>query len=157
MQLGAVDVIIIISHPILGSIVAYLLFKQWTSLKKIRIGTIDSEHLTRIRHQHQNNGRLLGNLVGVTILLAIAVEAYRGIVLDVPLSGLISLHGWLGIILFIGAIGMRRTGSRISKEIKVGKDVGEQKRTHSKLGGAMMLLLVIIVFLGFLRLLQVLG
>ena len=83
-------------------------------------------------------------------------EAYRGMVLD-ALSELISLHGWLGIILFMGAIGMRRTGTRISKEIQVGKDVGEQKRTHSKLGGALMLLLVIIVFLGFLRLLQVLG
>ena len=95
--------------------------------------------------------------MGATILLAVAVEAYRGMVLDVPLSGLISLHGWLGVILFLGAMGMRRTGSRISEEIQVGNYTGEQKRTHSKLGGAMMMLLVIIVFLGFLRLLQVLG
>ena len=157
MQLGVVDVIIIISHPILGSIVAYLLYKQWTSLKKFTSSSFDSDHLIRIRLQHEKNGKLLGSLVGVTILLAIVAEAYRGIVLDVPLSGLISLHGWLGIILFLGAIGMRKTGTRISEENQVGKDTREQKRTHSKLGGAMMVLLVIIVFLGFLRLLQVLG
>ena len=157
MQLGVVDVIVIISHPILGSIVAYLIYKQWTSLKKSRSSSFDPDHLARIRLQHEKNGKLLGSLVGATILLAIAAEAYRGMVLDVPLSGLISLHGWLGIILFLGAMGMRRTGTRISEEIQVGKETGEQKRTQSKLGGAMMVLLVIIVFRGFLRLLQVLG
>ena len=157
MGLGPVDVIVLLSHPVVGTFAAYVLYRQWTSLRSLKNTSRISERMTEIKLNHQEQGERIGLLLGVTILLAIIVEGYRGWVLGVPLSGLISLHGWLGILLFCGAMVMRRTGRKIVNGYEEHKSTKQQKNTHSKFGGAMMWLLVMIVFLGFLRLLQVLS
>jgi uncharacterized BrkB/YihY/UPF0761 family membrane protein len=77
--------------------------------------------------------------------------------MDVPFSELLSLHGWLGALLLIATISMSKTGRSMSSSKSEDYHKTHQRNVHSKIGDAMMWLLASIVFLGFLRLLTVLG
>ena len=80
MGLGPVDVIVLLSHPVVGTFAAYVLYRQWTSLRSLKNTSRISEGMTEIKLNHQEQGRESAP-VGCTILLAIIVEGYRGWVL----------------------------------------------------------------------------
>jgi hypothetical protein len=111
----------------------------------------------KILNKHQTMGRKAPSIVAFVITLAIVAEIYRGIVMDVPFSELLSLHGWLGALLLIATISMSKTGRSMSSSKSEDYHKTPQRNIHSKIGDAMMWLLASIVFLGFLRLLTVLG
>ena len=102
-------------------------------------------------------GRKAPLLLASVVSLAIAAEIYRGTVMGVPFPELVSLHGWLGVLLLIATISMSKTGKSMTSSESKDYHKSPYRNMHSKIGDAMMWLLASIVFLGFLRLLQVLG
>jgi hypothetical protein len=140
---------------------AYFLYKQWSTIKSIRrksnTSTMSAKQKDKILNKHQTMGRKAPSIVAFVITLAIVAEIYRGIVMDVPFSELLSLHGWLGALLLIATISMSKTGRSMSSSKSEDYHKTPQRNIHSKIGDAMMWLLASIVFLGFLRLLTVLG
>ena len=161
MGVGLIDALVILAHPLAGMAAAYFLYNQWSTIKSIRrksdTSTMSSEQKDEILNKHQTMGKKAPSIVAFVIILAITAEIYRGIVMDVPLSELVSLHGWLGALLLIATISMSKTGRSMTSSNSEGYQKAPQRNMHSKIGGAMMWLLASIVFLGFLRLLEVLG
>ena len=161
MGVGLIDALVILAHPLAGMAAAYFLYKQWSAIKSIRrtsnTSTISAEQKDEILNKHQAMGRKAPSIVATVIVLAIAAEIYRGIVMDVPFSELVSLHGWLGVLLLIATISMSKTGRLMTSSKSEDYRKAPQRNMHSKIGDAMMWLLASIVFLGFLRLLKVLG
>ena len=157
MALQMADVVIIMIHPILGTIAAYMIYKQWISLKSRKIQIQGQKSRKETIMMHQESGRKITRMVGIVILFAVLGDAYRRFRLDTPLSELMSLHGWLGLTLFGAIFVMGRIGERLSDAALKKEDYLQDKKRHSKIGGMMMILLGTIVFLGFLRLLDILG
>jgi len=161
MGVGLIDTLVILAHPLAGMAAAYFLYNQWSAIKSIHrksnTSTMSSEQKDEILNKHQTMGKKAPSIVAFVIILAITAEIYRGIVMDVPLSELVSLHGWLGALLLIATISMSKTGRSMTSSNSEGYHKTPQRNMHSKIGGAMMWLLASIVFLGFLRLLEVLG
>ena len=161
MSVGLIDALVILAHPLAGMAAAYFLYNQWSAIKSIHrksnTSTMSSEQKDEILNKHQIMGKKAPSIVASVIALAIAAEIYRGIVMDVPLSELVSLHGWLGALLLIATISMSKTGRSMTSSNSEDYHKAPQRNMHSKIGDAMMWLLASIVFLGFLRLLQVLG
>jgi hypothetical protein len=161
MAVGLIDALVILAHPLAGMTAAYFLYKQWSTIKSIRrksnTSTMSAKQKDKILNKHQTMGRKAPSIVAFVITLAIVAEIYRGIVMDVPFSELLSLHGWLGALLLIATISMSKTGRSMSSSKSEDYHKTPQRNVHSKIGDAMMWLLASIVFLGFLRLLTVLG
>lgn len=161
MAVGLIDALVILAHPLAGMTAAYFLYKQWSTIKSIRrksnTSTMSAKQNDKILNKHQTMGRKAPSIVAFVITLAIVAEIYRGIVMDVPFSELLSLHGWLGALLLIATISMSKTGRSMSSSKSEDYHKTPQRNIHSKIGDAMMWLLASIVFLGFLRLLTVLG
>ena len=161
MAVGLIDALVILAHPLAGMTAAYFLYKQWSTIKSIRrksnTSTMSAKQKDKILNKHQTMGRKAPSIVAFVITLAIVAEIYRGIVMDVPFSELLSLHGWLGALLLIATISMSKTGRSLSSSKSEDYHKTPQRNIHSKIGDAMMWLLASIVFLGFLRLLTVLG
>ena len=161
MGVGLVDALVILAHPLAGMAAAYFLYKQWSAIKSIRrksnTSTMSANQKDKIMHKHQAMGKKAPSIIAFVITLAIVAEIYRGIVMDVPFSELISLHGWLGALLLVATISMSKTGRSMTSSKSGDYHKAPQRNIHSKIGDAMMWLLASIVFLGFLRLLKVLG
>ena len=161
MAVGLIDALVILAHPLAGMTAAYFLYKQWSTIKSIRrksnTSTMSAKQKDKILNKHQTMGRKAPSIVAFVITLAIVAEIYRGIVMDVPFSELLSLHGWLGALLLIATISMSKTGRSMSSSKSEDYHKTPQRNIHSKIGDAMIWLLASIVFLGFLRLLTVLG
>ena len=161
MGVGLIDALVILAHPLAGMAAAYFLYNQWSAIKSIHrksnTSTMSPEQKDEILNKHQTMGKKAPSIVAFVITLAITAEIYRGIVMDVPLSELVSLHGWLGALLLIATISMTKTGRSMTSSKPQDYHKAPQRNIHSKIGGAMMWLLTSIVFLGFLRLLEVLG
>ena len=161
MGVSLIDALVILAHPLAGMAAAYFLYKQWSAIKSIRrksnTSTMSAKQKDEIMNKHQSMGRKAPSIVAFVITLAIVAEIYRGIVMDVPLSELVSLHGWLGALLLLATISMSKTGRSMSSSKSEDYHKTPQRNIHSKIGDAMMWLLASIVFLGFLRLLTVLG
>ncbi len=161
MGVGLIDALVILAHPLAGTAAAYFLYNQWSAIKSIRrksnTSTMSPKQKDDILNKHQTMGKKAPLIVASVIALAIAAEIYRGIAMDVPLSELVSLHGWLGALLLIATISMSKTGRAMTSSKPEDYHKAPQRNMHSKIGDAMMWLLASIVFLGFLRLLKVLG
>ena len=161
MGVGLVDAMVLLAHPLAGIGAAYFLYRQWSGIKligrKSNPLTISSEQKDMILNKHQNMGRKAPLLLASVVSLAIAAEIYRGTVMGVPFPELVSLHGWLGVLLLIATISMSKTGKSMTSLESKDYHKSPYRNMHSKIGDAMMWLLASIVFLGFLRLLQVLG
>tara|TARA_B100001113_G_scaffold240074_1_gene197418 strand:- start:20084 stop:20569 length:486 start_codon:yes stop_codon:yes gene_type:complete len=161
MDVSLIDALVILAHPLAGMAAAYFLYKQWSGIKSVRRKSntfgMSPEQKEEIRNKHQIMGKKAPSIVAFVILLAIAAEIYRGIAMDVPFTELMSLHGLLGALLLVATISMSRTGRSMTSSKPQDYHKAPQRNIHSKIGGAMMWLLTSIVFLGFLRLLEVLG
>lgn len=161
MSVDLVDTLVILAHPMAGIAAAYFLYKQWSSIKSIRrksnTAKMSNEQKDEIMSKHQNMGKKAPAIIASVIALAIAAEIYRGVMMDVPFSELVSLHGWLGVLLLIATISMSKSGKSMTDSSSEDYHKSPYRNMHSKIGDAMMWLLASIVFLGFLRLLKVLG
>ncbi len=160
--MDVVGAIAIMLHPILGFSLAIWLYKQWKIIKALRLkrgavwSKIQNQDRNVIVENHEKKGRQSLLFIMVVIAFAILANTYRYLEFDTNLTSLISLHGWLGLILFAIVIQMYRTGTRMVRERESGDNIKHTRGVHQRAGDLLIWLLIAVVFLGFLRLLDVL-
>tara|TARA_B100001250_G_scaffold389532_1_gene388716 strand:- start:4038 stop:4532 length:495 start_codon:yes stop_codon:yes gene_type:complete len=160
--MDVVGAITILLHPILGFSLAIWLYKQWKIIKALRLkrgavwAKIQNQDRAEVVKNHEKKGRQSLLFIIIVIAFAILANTYRYLELDTNLTSLISLHGWLGLILFIIVVQMYRTGTKMVTERERGDNIKQTRGVHQRAGDLLIWLLVAVVFLGFLRLLDVL-
>lgn len=162
MFMDVVDATVILLHPILGFALAIWLYRQWKTMKVLKTkkgilwSKIQNKKRTEIVNEHEQSGKKSLLFIFIVIFFAILADTYRHFILDAELTSLVSLHGWLGLILAIFIFMMYKSGSKMVKERNEGGSIKQTKGFHSRIGDFMVWLLVAVVFLGFLRLLDIL-
>jgi|GEM_PF-699914 len=160
--MDVVGAIAIMLHPILGFSLAIWLYKQWSIIKALRLkrgavwSKIQNQDRSEIVGIHERKGRKSLLFICIVIAFAILANSYRYFELKTNLTSLISLHGWLGLILFTIVFQMYRTGTRMVTERENGDNIKQTRGIHQRAGDLLIWLLAAVVFLGFLRLLDVL-
>jgi len=160
--MDVVDAVVILLHPILGFSLAVWLYKQWNIMKALKTkkgiawSKIQNKKRSEIVEDHEKSGRKSLFFICIVILFAIIGNLYRHFELDANLSSLVSLHGWLGLILAVIVYLMYKSGSKMVKEREEGENIKRTRGIHQRIGDFLVWLLVAVVFLGFLRLLEVL-
>ncbi len=124
--------------------------------KGILWSKIQNKKRSEIVKEHEKSGKKSLLFVFIVIFFAIVADTYRHFILDVELTSLFSLHGWLGLILAIFIFMMYKSGSKMVKERDEGASIKQTKGFHARIGDFLVWLLVAVVFLGFLRLLDIL-
>ena len=124
--------------------------------KGIMWSKIQNKKRSEIVEEHEKAGKKSLLFIFVVIFFAIVGDTYRHFKLDAELTSLVSLHGWLGLILAVFIFIMYKSGSKMVKERDEGVSIKQTKGFHSRIGDFLVWLLVSVVFLGFLRLLEIL-
>ena len=157
----AVDFVILLLHPLVATVFGFWLYRHWSTIKAIRLkrggawSRIRNRNRKEIIAEHERQGRwALPAILGV-ILLAIFADIHRYVNLDAEVSDLFSLHGWLGITLALLTFYMTRTGKRIVEQREEKSSNAKMKGIHQRAGNLMLALLVAVMFLGFLRAVQI--
>ena len=159
--MDVVDVVVIMLHPILGFSLAIWLFRQWKTMKALKTkkglswARIQDKNRKEVIKNHEEAGKKSMLFISIVILFAVIADTYRHFELGANLSSLVSLHGWLGIMLAIIIFQMRKTGTRMVNERDAGINYQKTKGIHQRAGDLLIGLLIAVVFLGFLRLLDV--
>ena len=160
--MDVVDAVVILLHPILGFFLAIWLYRQWKTIKALKLkrgliwSKIQHKERSEVIQSHEQSGRQSLLFIGIVILFAVIADTYRHFEFGTKISSLVSLHGWLGLILAIIVIYMYRTGTKMVSEREEGQNIKQTKGIHQRAGDFLIWLLVAVVFLGFLRLLDVL-
>ncbi len=72
---------------------------------------------------HEQSGRQSLLFIGIVILFAVIADTYRHFEFGTKFSSLVSLHGWLGLILVIIVFYMYRTGTKMVSEREEGQNI----------------------------------
>lgn len=157
----AVDIVILLLHPLLATVFGFWLYRHWSTIKAIHLkrgrawSRIRDRKREEIVAEHERQGRwALPAILGV-ILLAIFANTHRYVNLDADFSELFSLHGWLGITLAFLTFYMSRTGKHIVSQREERKSITKTKGIHRRAGSLLLGLLIAVMFLGFLRAIQI--
>ena len=100
-----VDAVVILLHPILGFSMAIWLYRQWKIMKALKTkkgimwSKIQDKKRSEIVNEHEVSGRRSLLFISIVIFFAVVADAYRYFKLDADISSIVSLHGWLGLIL----------------------------------------------------------
>ena len=157
----AVDIVILLLHPLIATVFGFWLYRHWSTIKAIRLkrggawSRIRDRNRNEVIAEHERQGRwALPAILGV-ILLAILADVHRYVNLDAEIGELFSLHGWLGVTLALLTFYMTRTGKRIVTQREEKSSNAKMKGIHQRAGNLMIALLIAVMFLGFLRAIQI--
>ncbi len=160
--MDAVDAVVILLHPILGFSLAIWLYRQWKTIKALKLkrgliwSKIQHKERSEVVQSHEKSGKQSLLFICIVILLAVVADTYRHFEFGTNFSSLVSLHGWLGLILAFIVFYMYRTGTKMVSQRDEGENIKQTKGIHQRAGDFLIWLLIAVVFLGFLRLLDVL-
>ena len=160
--MDVVDVVVILLHPILGFSLAIWLYRQWKTINALKLkrgllwSKIQHKERSEVIQSHEQSGRQSLLFICIVILFAVIADTYRHFEFGTKFSSLVSLHGWLGLILAFIVYYMYKTGSKMVSQREGGENIKQTKGIHRRAGDFLIWLLVAVVFLGFLRLLDVL-
>ena len=153
---------VILLHPILGFSLAIWLYRQWKIINALKLkkgliwSKIQHKERSEVIQSHEQSGRQSLLFICIVILFAVIADTYRHFQFGTNFSSLISLHGWLGLILAFIVYYMYKTGTKMVSQREGGENIKQTKGIHRRAGDFLIWLLVAVVFLGFLRLLDVL-
>ena len=157
----AVDFVILLLHPLIATVFGIWLYRHWSTIKAIRLkrggawSRISARDRGDVIAEHERQGRwALPTIIGA-ILFAIFANLHRYVNLNADFNELFSLHGWLGITLALLTFYMTRTGKRIVTQREEKSSTAKMKGVHRRAGDLMLALLVAVMFLGFLRAIQI--
>ena len=157
----AIDLVILLLHPLIATVFGIWLYRHWSTIKAIRLkrggawSRIRNQNRDDVIAEHERQGRwALPTILGV-ILFAILANLHRYVNLDAEFDELFSLHGWLGITLAFLTFYMTRTGKRMVIQREEKSSMAKMKGIHRRAGDLMLALLVAVMFLGFLRAIQI--
>ena len=145
--MDVVDAVIILLHPILGFSLAIWLYRQWKTMKVLKTkkgilwSKIQNKKRSEIVEEHEKSGKKSLLFICVVIFFAVVADTYRHFKLGAELSSLVSLHGWLGLILAVFIFMMYKSGSKIVKERSEGVSIKQTKGFHSRIGDFLVWLL----------------
>ena len=160
--MDVVDAVVILLHPILGFLMAIWLYRQWKIMKALKTkkgmmwAKIQDRKRSDIIEKHEISGRRSLLFIFIVIIFAVIADAYRYYKLDADISSIVSLHGWLGLILAFFVYMMYKSGTKMAKQRDEKVNIGKTRGVHQRIGDFLVWLLVAVVFLGFLRLLDIL-
>ena len=160
--MDVVDAVVILLHPILGFSLAIWLYRQWKIINALKLkkgliwSKIQHKERSEVIQSHEQSGRQSLLFICIVILFAVIADTYRHFQFGTNFSSLISLHGWLGLILAFIVYYMYKTGTKMVSQREGGENIKQTKGIHRRAGDFLIWLLVAVVFLGFLRLLDVL-
>ena len=160
--MDVVDVVVILLHPILGFSMAIWLYRQWKIMKALKTkkgimwSKIQNKKRSEVVNEHEVSGRRSLLFISIVIFFAVVADAYRYFKLDADISSIVSLHGWLGLMLAFFVYLMYRSGTKIVKQREHKENIKQTRGIHQRIGDFLVWLLVAVVFLGFLRLLDIL-
>lgn len=156
-----VDLVILLLHPLIATVFGFWLYRHWSTIKAIHLkrGRAWSRIRDRKREdvvaEHERQGRWALPAIFGVILFAIFANIHRYVNLEADFSELFSLHGWLGLTLAFLTFYMTQTGKRMVSQREEKTPNTKTKGIHRRAGSLLLALLIAVMFLGFLRAIQI--
>ena len=157
-----IDFVILLLHPIVAIIVIMWILKQhrWRQSGRILKGEARSDAVAK----HERHGELLYKLAWLVVLTGFIGNSLFQMRQDEELSILESLlptsagalHAGGGLIGLVLITILWKKGRNVRDLREKGESIGKEKKIHGRASDAIMILITIHAFLGFLWLLQLL-